>query len=69
MRLGDVPATGKQGRVLKEDILRFLEGGPSTSAPAPAAGLENKFKILMGFKNTGPNKVRPCYTGPFHAPE
>ena len=38
VNLADINGTGKEGRVLKEDILRFLEGGKTgESAPLPAA--------------------------------
>lgn len=35
--LGAIPGTGSAGRVTKQDVLAYLEGGPA-SAPAPAAG-------------------------------
>jgi len=28
----------------------------------------SKLEFLGGFKNTGPSKVRPNYTGPFYGP-
>ena len=35
-----IPGSGKGGRVLKEDVLRYLEQGPETEAPAPGAAAE-----------------------------
>ncbi|MBB3191888.1 dihydrolipoyllysine-residue acetyltransferase [Halomonas cerina] len=41
LRLADIPGSGKDGRVLKEDVLAFLEGGqprraePTETAPTP----------------------------------
>ncbi|MAX33630.1 MAG: dihydrolipoamide acetyltransferase [Halomonadaceae bacterium] len=49
LSLADIPGSGKQGRVLKDDVLRFLEQGAdgsehrqaaSTAAPAPSAADE-----------------------------
>ena len=34
--IGDVPGTGHAGRVTKQDILGFIEGGASVAAPPPA---------------------------------
>ena len=35
--LGQVPGTGKNGRVTKGDLLAFIKGGSGTSADAVAA--------------------------------
>ncbi|QFU01564.1 Dihydrolipoyllysine-residue acetyltransferase component of pyruvate dehydrogenase complex [Halomonas sp. THAF5a] len=37
LRLGEVPGSGKQGRVLKEDVQAYLARGETTSAEVPSA--------------------------------
>jgi 2-oxoglutarate dehydrogenase E2 component (dihydrolipoamide succinyltransferase) len=36
LKAGDVEGTGRRGQVLKEDVLRVIDGGGSAPAPAPA---------------------------------
>ncbi|MCL7939201.1 dihydrolipoyllysine-residue acetyltransferase [Halomonas sp. ATCH28] len=40
LRLDQVPGSGKQGRVLKEDVQAFLEGGGTSAAESPAPARE-----------------------------
>ncbi|TRY61206.1 hypothetical protein TCAL_04195 [Tigriopus californicus] len=37
LNLADIAGTGKAGRVLKEDVIRFMEEGPPTPPPVPAS--------------------------------
>ena len=60
----DVPGTGKSGRILKEDIYRFLDQAtqpapslpisspPLASRPAPEILLEDTRKPIQGFMKT-----------------
>ena len=42
MQIGDVPGSGKDGRVLKEDILQYIEqSAKSARIPSTSKGISN----------------------------
>ncbi len=64
LRIEDIQGTGKDGRVLKEDIYRHLESGPSsTPAPAPTTP-----RPTPGAKQTEtPQKLTPIQSAMFRS--
>ena len=57
--LGQVPGTGKNGRVTKGDLLAFIKGGSGTSADAVAAPKSTTTSTPGAF--TGIPKIAPLY--------
>ncbi|MBB3140837.1 dihydrolipoyllysine-residue acetyltransferase [Halomonas organivorans] len=53
LRLEDIPGSGKDGRVLKADVMAFVEGGAARSAAAPARPAPEAMPAA-----TGPGEVR-----------
>ncbi|WP_108444397.1 dihydrolipoyllysine-residue acetyltransferase [Halomonas denitrificans] len=58
LRLGEVPGSGKQGRVLKEDVQAYLARGGTAGAEAPAAAESPAEPARASAPASAPGEVR-----------
>ena len=60
-----IPATGKDGRLVKADVLAFIEKGGGGAAPAPAAGTGGRTRRIGGACGSGgvpsTRRARPAH--------